>query len=287
VYNLTKSPTRNLYVLLLLAFLLAGCTSQPFALTNAFPGANVLPGWTPAGEVEVYDRENIYDLVNGQAEAFFAYGFQQVAVQGYENAAGAVLRVTVWQLATPADAYGLFTAGISGEPVAIGNEGDTDPGRRLAFWQDRYCASVHTRQKLPAADLQDLAQAVSARLPSGGARPALVDRLPADGLVPRSAIFFHEELSIQSDLWLGGEDVLGLGPETNGVLARYDVGGARVRLLLVQYSDAEAASAGLKALQAAQLDDLVAADARDRLLGAVFGEIDEAAADALLTRALQ
>jgi len=81
--------------------LLAACSSQPIALSHVFPGAGTLPGWTPTGEAEVFDRENIYDLVNGQAEAFFAYGFEQVAVQSYENTGGAVLRVEVWQLATP------------------------------------------------------------------------------------------------------------------------------------------------------------------------------------------
>jgi hypothetical protein len=111
-------------------------------------------------------------------------------------------------------------------------------------------------------------------------------RLPPDGLVERSAIFFHEEISIQNELWLGGENVLGLGPETNGVLARYDVDGAAARLLLVQYPDAQAASAGLAALDTAPVNGLVDAGARDNLLGAIFGEIDEAAAGALLAGVL-
>jgi hypothetical protein len=292
---LTKSPARNLCLLLLLALLAVGCDAQPITLTDVFPGADALPDWTPAGEVAVYDRETIYDLVNGQAESFFVYGFEQVAVCSYENAAGNVLRATVWQLATPADAYGLFTASISGEPAAIGpstgsglgNDGDADPGRRLAFWQDRYYVHVHARQKVPDTELQNLAKAISANLPSGGERPALLDRLPPDGLVARRTIFFHEEISIQSDIWLGGENVLGLGPETNGVLARYEIGGAKGYLLLVQYPGAEAASVGLKALRPDQVDDLVVADARGNLLGAVFGEIDQGAAMKLLEEALK
>lgn len=272
---------------LLLALLLVGCgRDKPASLTEFFPDADACPGWTPSGEVEVFDSENLYDLVNGQADAFFVYGFEQVGVQNYENAEGVVLRAEIWQLATPADAYGLFTSGISGTPADVGNDGDTDPGRRLAFWQDRYTVQVYARQELPDAELWDLAEAVSASLPSGGERPALIDRLPPEGLVERSAAFFHEEISIQNDLWLGGENLLGLGPETDGVLARYDVGGVAAQLLLVRYPGAEAASAGLTALESSQVDSLVIADARDDLLGAVFGEIDEAAAGELLEEAL-
>lgn len=271
---------------LLLALLLTGCGGKSASLVEVLPGADALPGWTPIGEVEIFDRENIYDLVNGQAEAFFAYGFEQVAVRGYGNAEGAVLSIEVWQLAAPADAYGLFTASIAGTPVAIGNDGDTDPGRRLAFWQDRYYVHVRARQELPDADLRGFAETISAALPSGGERPALMGRLPPDGLVERSAIFFHEEISIQNELWLGGENVLGLGPETGGVLARYDIDGVVARLLLVRYPDAEAASAGLDALGTAPVSGLVDAGARENLLGAIFGEVDEAASGALLAGVL-
>jgi len=272
---------------LILALVLVGCGGKPAALSGAFPGADAVPGWTPAGDAETFDSENLYDLVNGQAESFFAYGFEQVAVRHYENAEGTRLDVEVWQLATPADAYGLFTVQRAGTPVTTGNDGDADPGRRLAFWQDHYVAHVRASQDVDDADLQSLAEAVSAALPSGGERPALMDHLTPDGLVAHSAIFFHEEISIQSDLWLGGENLLGLSPETDGVLARYDVGGAMARLLLVQYPDAEAALAGLAALESSQVSGLVTADARDTLLGAVFGEVDEAAGDTLLEQALR
>jgi hypothetical protein len=288
VHRPLEPETRNVKLgCLLLALLLTGCGGKSASLAEVLPGADAFPGWTPVGEVEIFDRENIYDLVNGQAEAFFAYGFEQVAVRGYGNAEGAVLSIEVWQLAAPADAYGLFTASIAGTPVAIGNDGDTDPGRRLAFWQDRYYVHVRARQQVPDGDLRAFAEVVSTALPSGGERPALMGRLPTDGLAERSVLFFHEEISIQNEVWLGGENLLGLGPEVAGALARYDVGGAAVRLLLVEYPGAELASTGLAALEGSQVSGLVAADVRDTLLGAVFGEADAAAANTLLAKALQ
>jgi len=271
---------------LLIALLLAACGGQPSSLASVLPGADDFPDWTPIGEVEVFGREDLYDLVNGQAEAFFAYGFEQVAVRRYESTEGATLYVEVWQLATPADAYGLFTTSIAGTPVPLGNDGDADPGRRIAFWQDRYCVDVYAHQQLSGADLRNLAGAMSARLPSGGERPALLDRLPAEGLVARSTIFFHEEISIQDRLWLGGENLLGLSPQTDGVLAWYEVDGQAVQLLLVQYPGAEAASAGLAGLEGSPVGDLVRTNVHGRLLGAVFGEIDVATAGILLAEGL-
>ena len=272
---------------LLLALLLGCSESQPTSLADLFPAADALPGWTPASEVELFDSQNLYDLVDGQAESFFAYAFQEVAVRRYQNAAAAVLDVEIWQLGAPADAYGLFTTSITGRPVTVGNAGDADPGRRLAFWQDRYYVRLRARQELPDAELEGFARAISAALPTGGERPALVDRLPLDGQVERSTIFFHEEISIQDRLWLGDENMMGLSPETNGVLAGYEVGGGRAQLLLVQYPDADAAVAALGALKDDRIiGDLITAQVSEDLLGVVFGQIDQAAASALLERAL-
>ena len=267
--------------------LLAACGSKPAAPADFLPPANAVPNWTPAGEVRLYDRDNLFDMVDGQADSFFVYGFEQVAAQNYQQADGPVVTVEVWQMATPADAYGLFTSAIAGEPIAIGNDGDTDPGRRLAFWQNRYYAQVYARHKVDDAILTAFAQAAAQTLPSGGERPAVVKRLPAEGLAARGFVFFHEEISIQNEIWLGGENILGLNQQTNGVLGRYEVNGAPARLLLVEYPSDKAASDGLAALRGSdQVEGLAASDARANLLAAVFGEVDQAAAGKLVATSL-
>ena len=265
-------------------------TAEPAALsplTGAFPGAGAIAGWTTDGDVETYDSETIFSLVDGQADSFFVYGFEQVAVQRYKNAEDVVLDVQIWQMIDDEGSFGLFSASVAGAPVDVGNEGDADPGRRLAFWQDRYVAWLFARQEIPDADLQSFGEAISAALPAGGERPALVDRLPADGMVPCSGIFFHQALSIQDTVWLGSENVLGLSPDTDGVVAWYEIDGAMVRLLVVEYPDIEPAAAAGEALEHGGIDDLVTAGTRDNLLGAVFGEVDKAAVSALLEEALK
>jgi hypothetical protein len=293
-----------LFIMPLLISLLAGCVTPPeptaaptveptaepipsSPLTEAFPGEGAVAGWTPVDALEVYDSETIFNLVDGQADFFFVYGFEQVAVRRYQNAEEIVLDVQIWQVTDDASAYGLFSAGVAGEPVAIGNEGDGDAGRRLVFWQDRYVAQLFSRKNIPNTDLLAFGEAIAAALPAGGERPALVDRLPADGLVPRSSLFFHEELSVQNEIWLGGENILGLSPDTDGVLGRYEIDGTTVRLMLVEYPDAGAASAALAALQGSEIEGLVAAEAREDLLGAVFGEVDESAAGVLIEEAVE
>ncbi len=273
---------------LLPVILLTGCTAlsttSKSILESAFPGETA--GWTPAKEIRLYNSENLFDLVDGQADAFFVYGFEQVAVRTYTNAAGDRLDVQLWQLATPADAYGLFTLGRSGTPSIIGNEGDAEPGRRLSFWQDRYTVHVSARQDVDDALLWDFARFVSDALPQGGEPPSLVNQLPQNGFKPREYIFFHEELSIQDRIWLGGENILNLSHDTNGVVATYEVDDTWYYLLLVEYPTANQASAGQQALQTEQVDDLLIVQAQDNMLIAVFGTGDKTHAETLMAAVL-
>jgi hypothetical protein len=258
--------------------------SPPAGVT--FPGDNAVSGWTIFEKAQTYGPDNLFNLVDGQADGFFVYNFEQVAAQRYQNADGTLLNIEVWRLATPADAYGLFTLSRAGTPAAMGNEGDTDPGRRLAFWQNRYYVHVNANKKVPDAELMAFAQAIAAALPTGGERPALAARLPQKDLQANAFIFFHQELSLQNEIWLGGQNLLGLSHETDGVVGRYMLGGAPVHLLLVQYPSADKAAAGLQAIKGAQDIELIVADGNANLLGAVLGQADQAAAGELLKAAL-
>jgi hypothetical protein len=273
--------------MLILLLSLVGCGASEGALSDAFPAVGDAPGWTPEGDVRTFDEETLFNLVNGQADVFFAYGFERVAVRRYVSADEAAVHVEVWQLATPADAYGLFTLNASGAPVeGIGNNSNADPGRRLSFWQDRYFVSVRALQETDNADLETFARQISSALPAGGEPPDLLNRLPSNGLTARP-YFFHEEIAIQDVLWLGGENLLGLGPEMDSVLAQYEIDGTATHLLLIEYPDVASASTGLAALESSEVEGLVAASTEENVLGAVFGEVDEAAIGPLLEEALK
>lgn len=271
--------------LALLLLLPTGCGKSE-SWSDRLPDTDAVPGWNPANEVQEFDANNLYDLVDGQADAFFAYGFESVYVRTYENGEGEQLRVELWQLDSPSNAYGLYTTLRGGEPVAIGIDGDTDPGHRVDFWQDRALVRVFTVAPQDPAALERFAETISEALPAGGQRPPLIEQLPEEGLVAGSEIFFHQEVSMQDYLWLGGENLLSLGSETDAVLARYELEDASAWLLLVEYVEDADAAAALAAFLDASFENLGAAAVQGRKLGAVFGGLPDAPSERLLTNAL-
>ena len=269
--------------------LLAGCAQTPsFQLAKTLPGSNAIAGWSASGSAQTYNRETLFDYIDGSSEYYFTYSFEEAAVIRYKNSDGASLNAEVWQFKDAKDAYGLFSGRTGGEAVSIGgaNEAALETGSRLLFWQDRFYVNLAGLTPVSDEDLRLFAEFVSKALPTGGEKPELVGRLPVEGLVPGSVKFFHMELAIQDRLWLGGENLLGLGMDTDAVYAQYDIDGAQWQLLLVQYPDSTRADAGLQALAGGGVENLAAADSNGMLLGAVIGPGDPTPALELLGKAL-
>jgi hypothetical protein len=272
-----------------LLLLLAACSSGPGMPERGgvFPSEDAVPGWKISQETKTYAHDQLYELVDGQADAFFAYGFNEAAVRRYQNGQGNQINVEVWRLETPADSCGLFLSNQSGQAEDMGSEGALNPGRRLSFWQDRYYSAITANESVPDETLRSFAEAVSLALPNGGECSPVLKRLPPEGLIPRSSLFFHQEISIQNALWLGGSNLLNLNEKTAGALGQYERGGKKYTLLVVQYPGAGEAAAALQALETAAPAGFVAAGVRENLLGAVFGEVEKPAAQGLIAEALR
>lgn len=284
-----RSDLRLPWAAILLGIVLvAGCARPPEPTpAEFFPCSGDVPGWRPSGETQRYDRENLFDYMDGEAEMYFVFGFQEMRMQEYASGEGGPVRVEIYRLDADENAYGLFTFYRGGQLLEVGNEADLAPGGRLCFWQDCYFVRVFPIKKVEEGTIQAFAQHVAGELPPGGTPPELVSKLPSEKLVPRSEKFFHEKLALDNVIWTVDENVLNLSTETDALAAAYDYGGVEVRLLIVAYPEAEAAAGAFRGLKAARGETLSAAQQRDRYLVAVFQAPDEGAANDLLRRALE
>ena len=237
------------------------------------------------GEAVHYDSETLFDFMNGAADLYFTYGFERLSVGQYVDRDGRVIQVEIYDTATDADAYGLFTYNSYGEPIDLGVDGELDSGYRLAFWQGPHYVQIAPREEVQNDILRAFGEAVASALPQAGQRPALVDALPGEGLQTDSVRFFREKMALDNLLWLGSDDVMGLGADTQGVVARYDVGGQGFDLLLVAFPDADRAEQARLGLEGAELE-LIVLERGDNVLGAAIGQADAETGRALLAEAL-
>jgi len=201
-------------------------------------------GWTRGDASATYDRETIFDYIDGAGEVYRSYAFSQVLVASYTSPAGPGITVELFDMGLPADAYGVFSYAREREESGLGC-GYERKGRVLCYWQDRYyvCVAAEERSEETDSVVMEVARAISDRLPPASRPPDLLALLPEDGRVAFSERFFHLHQSLNYHYYLARENILNLGPDTDAVLARYEPGS--VYLLLVEYEDEGSAAAAV------------------------------------------
>ncbi len=241
-----------------------------------------------------YDRETIFDYINGAGEVYRSYAFSQVRVAVYSAPGAPDITVEIFDMGNPADAYGVFSYAKESEESGLGG-GYERKGRVLCFWQDRYYVCVASEERSDDSEraLLEVARAISEKLPPASNPPELVALLPEEGRIAFSERFFHLHQSLNYNYYLARENILELGPETDAVLARYAPGSTY--LLLVEYQNESVASAAASSFQRGYLPDsgdsqtlqtengkFTAYEQRDRHLIVVLDAESETAARDLL-----
>ena len=285
-----------LAVLALSSAALPGCGGQESdasltAMVDLLPER--IDTWTRSDSAVTYDRETIFDYINGAGEVYRSYAFSQVVVVVYSSPDGPDITVELFDMGNPADAYGVFSYAREREETGIGG-GYEQKGRVLCFWQDRYYVCVAAEERTADSDraLLDISRAISGRLPPASDPPDLVAMLPGAGLVAFSERFFHLHQSLNYNYYLARENLLELSSETDAVLARYAPGSTY--LLLIRYASESDAAAAVSSFRQGYLPEagdsqtvetengaFLSYGRRDRFVVVVLDAVSETAANGL------
>jgi len=272
----------------LLVGLLMACATEPPPVDRVQRVGAALPaevaGWRATGDDEIYNTETIFQYIDGHAEVYLAYGMKRCLARRYSGPSGEPdIVLDLFELASSADAYGVFTHDRDGDEVDVGQGALLRTGW-LSFWKGRWFGSVYAEgESEPAFDaVIAIARGAADAIVDEGEAPALVSELPADGLDLRSVRFFHTQEILNSVVYLGFENVLQFGPETDAVLGRYERPDGSAWLLLVDYPEVETASWAEGA--AAEVGLIVRRDGAR--LAVVLAPEPASAADSLLSDAM-
>ena len=274
----------------MLAGILMACAAKPPPIDELEQVGAALPaeiaGWQATGDDEIYDTETIFQYIDGHAEVYLAYGMSRCLARRYSGPSGEPdIVLDLFELASAADAYGVFTHDRDGDEIDVGQGALLRTGW-LSFWKGRWFGSVYSEgESEPAYDtVIAIARAAADAIAKEGKMPVLVSELPIDGLDERSVRFLHTQEILNGVVYLGFENVLRFGPEIDAVLGRYQRQDGKAWLLLVNYPDVETASwaenAGTEAglavrREGARLAVVLApepASAADSLLADAMGE---------------
>jgi len=240
-------------------------------------------GWRSVDEGQIYDTESIYSYIDGHAEVYMAYGMVRCLSRRYSGPEGEPdIVLDLFEQASAADAFGVFTHDRDGEDVDIGQGGLFRHGW-LSFWKGHWFGSVYAEGESAASKEAVLAlgRAAADSMREVGDVPPLVAELPTDGLDPRSVRFLHTQEILNGVVYLGYENALQFGPEVDAVVGRYQRPEGSGWLLLVDYPDEVATELA----EGGAIEAGIAVRRRGSRLAAVLAPEPQAAGDGLLAAA--
>jgi len=207
--------------------------SIPYSVGRALPDRS--GEWTRAAQIQMFNPGDLWEHIDGAAEQYLTYGFQDLATTRYSSdQTRTVVVAEVYRMADARGAFGIYRQEVSpkAKPVALGVEGRAS-SNTIRFWLGTFYVKLTTppgggRQR----ELEALGAAIGKGLGAPGSMPEEVGWFPAAGLVPDSVKFIPA-------------DALGQAAFSNAFEAKYESPGEPATAVVVPFDSENAAEAAL------------------------------------------
>ena len=255
-------------------------------------------GWKWDEREMKYDSRTLFKYIDGAAELYLAYGFQNLTVRRFEKPKQPPLIVELYEMASSEDAYGVFSFEHQDETVGIG-QGSEFGGGLLRFWKGKYFVSIYAEGEGAEVEsgILKMGRAAANSIPTKGSEPKVVGFIPGKdlGLVDKSIRYLKSHVLLNQRFFIAHQNILNLSRKTEAVLAQYLQDKQKTQILLIRYPDSKEAGDVYQSFMKVYLPDAQGKDRsktedgkwtfarqKNEFVIIVFGAPMEADAEALL-----
>jgi hypothetical protein len=241
----------------------------------SLPAESCAEGWLREGKVTLFDKDSLFERINGESELYFPYGFEKLAYARYENRKDRTVAIDadVYAMGSLLDAFGMFAnyRRKDAADAGVGTEG-TVTSSQLLFYQDRYLVRLQVTgaTTVDRSVLRACAGAIAKTLPPGSVRPKELDCLAVPAVAKKSERYIAQSL-LGYEFFRRGliADAL-LNKEQAQVFLVLERSDDAARAVFDQYRSSVAASGG--SVRVSGEEGRVALEAADPLYGTVLLE---------------
>lgn len=208
-------------------------------IVRLLPTGTVTAGIFSDGQPEHYVGKKLFDYMNGGAELYLAYGFEDLGVAEYKQA-DLQLRVALYKMGSAPEAYGIYTHAARGRRVDLPGPNRLEPNM-LSFYKGRFYVRVLPIKAGPDADraMIALGRHIWKALPGKPEVPAAVASLPKGFVAGTLRYLTHPETA--RTIWFNGEGKPLLPDGASAVTAIYGGDEDDIQLTRAEYPDQKAA----------------------------------------------
>lgn len=228
---------------------------------------SVIP-WKTAGPPEVFKKDGLFGYIDGGAELFLQYGFEELSVIRYTDCTSAKaereITIEAYRMATPAEAFGIFSLKREGgERVS--------PGIVAIHWLSPSQAGLVKGNlyvsimglNASAEEVEAFTAAASRKIGGASTLPAELSLLPSSGRKKGSERYIQGKLAAEGESLLLDRPFWGFGEGAIAVSAKYGASEAKL-VVVIPAAPVPCRTEEVKALFSEYLEDVAV---RDGLLG--------------------
>ena len=250
--------------ILLVAFCVPGVNSAPGSDSKTFQFPEVA-GWKQSGQVETYSPGNLFEYIDGGADIYLKYDFEELKVAEYANDKKAQVTVEIYRHKTPTHAFGIYSQErlSNANFLGIGAQGYNEKDI-LNFLAGPYYVKI-SAFKIEAGDqdvLVTFARKVAENLGEKGVLPSILSSFPKEGKKENSETFI-------------AKNFLGYPFLHSSFTSDYELSGKKFKLFVIESEDKnESRNMVQKYLQQIGKPREDAAEGRYTLSDSHHGEVD-------------
>jgi hypothetical protein len=222
-------------------------------------------GWKQVGAIQTFDPNTLNEYINGIADLYLAYDFEELKVAEYQNDKKAAVTVEVYRYKTPTHAFGIYSQERfpGANFIDVGVQGYLEKHALNFLFGSTYVKITgYDTGPEDQTILLAFAKAVAGNLGEKGAFPSIVTAFPAEGKVKNSEKFTARKF-------------LGYPFLHSAFSADYDLSGRSFTLFIIEGKDqTDSRDMMEKYLEQVGMKDRSVVEGEFTLSDAYHGEID-------------
>jgi hypothetical protein len=163
-------------------------------LESLVPKGDLQDGWAIIGGPRIYNKKTLFEHINGEAELFIKYGFQESIFAVYQGQRKEnQIDLDIYDMGNVLHAFGIFSRFRNEDrPAGIGLDSYLDE-RYGFFYKGRYFVMLYATES-DTSILKGLEMAISSRIEDVSPSPKEIGYFPKNRLKPGSIQYFPEGL---------------------------------------------------------------------------------------------
>lgn len=202
-------------------FVMFLCVSFIQAQDNTFfPDLN---GWKKPEKTDVYRTDNLWDIIDGAADGYLAYDFEELTVGDYTAYDGKYITLEIYRHKTSEDAFGIYSQERPSKAnyIPVGGQGYQEEAN-LNFFAGRYYIKIRCNGKSDeeVKSVRKLGETIAQLIDPNTKLPSQLALLPVEGKIANSEQYINQNF-------------MGYGFFKNAFIANYSVNGKLFNIFII------------------------------------------------------